>query len=71
VEEIVEFPSFPETPPEKPEEKHIRFAEDILTGAPKAKKPDKTQGGPKGKRKGKVIKYKEQDKNFIDDEIEE
>ena len=71
VEEIVEFPSFPETPPEKPEEKHIRFAEDILTGAPKAKKPDKAQGGPKGKRKGKVIKYKEQDKSFIDDEIEE
>jgi len=71
VEEIIEFPSFPEAPPEKPEEKHIRFAEDILTGAPKAKKPDKTQGGPKGKRKGKVIKYKEQDKSFIDDEIEE
>jgi N utilization substance protein A len=71
VGEIVEFSGFPEAPPEKPEEKHIRFAEDILKGAVKAKKPDKTQGGPKGKRKGKVIKYKEQDESSIDDEVEE
>ena len=71
VEEIVEFPSFPEAPPEKPEEKHIRFAEDILTRAVKSEKTDKPQGTPKGKRKGKVIKYKEQDESFIDDEIAE
>ena len=71
VEEIVEFPGFPEAPPEKPEEKHIRFAEDILTRAVKSEKTDKAQGTPKGKRKGKVIKYKEQDESFIDDEIAE
>ena len=71
VEEVVEFPGFPEAPPEQPEEKHIRFAEDILRGALKAEKSDKTQVAPKGKRKGKVIKYKEQDENLIDDEIEE
>ena len=70
-EEIVEFPVFPEASPEQPKEKHIRFAEDILMGASKAEKPDKTQGAPRGKRKGKVIKYKEQDESFIDDEIEE
>jgi N utilization substance protein A len=70
-EEIVEFPVFPETPPEQPEEKHIRFAEDILMRAMKTEKPDKTPDAPKGKRKGKVIKYKEQDESFIDDEIEE
>ncbi len=70
-EEIVEFPVFPETHPEQPEEKHIRFAEDILMRAMKTEKPDKTQDAPKGKRKGKVIKYKEQDESFIDDEIEE
>jgi N utilization substance protein A len=71
VEELVEFSSIPEAPPEKPEEKHIRFAEDILMGALKTKIPDKTQGGPKGKRKGKVIKYKKQDEHLIDDETEE
>ena len=70
-EEVVEFPVFPETPPEQPEEKHIRFAEDILMKALKTERPDKTQGTPKGKRKGKVIKYKEQDESFIDDEIAE
>jgi len=70
-EEIVEFPVFPEAPPEKPEEKHIRFAEDILMRAVKTEKPDKTQGAPKGKRKGKVVKYKEQDESLIDDEIAE
>jgi len=41
VEESVEFPSIPEAPPEKPEEKQIRFAEDILVRALKAEIPDK------------------------------
>jgi len=71
MEESVEFPSIPEAPPEKTEEKQIRFAEDILMGVLKTKIPDKTQSGTKGKRKGKVIKYKKQDEHFIDDEIEE
>jgi len=71
VEESVEFPSIPEAPPEKPEEKQIRFAEDILVRALKAKMPDKEKNGVKGKRKGKVIKYKKQDDHFVDDEIEE
>ena len=71
VEESVEFPSIPEAPPEKPEEKQIRFAEDILARALKAGIPDKGKNGVKGKRKGKVIKYKKQDDHFVDDEIEE
>jgi len=71
VEESVEFPSIPEAPPEKPEEKQIRFAEDILVRAVKAGIPDKEKNGVKGKRKGKVIKYKKQDDQFVDDEIEE
>jgi N utilization substance protein A len=71
MEEMVEFPSIPEAPPEKTVEKQIRFAEDILMGALKSKVPEKTQSAPKGKRKGKVIKYKKQDEHFIDDEIEE
>jgi len=71
VEESVEFPSIPEAPPEKPEEKHIRFAEDILVRALKAEIPDKVKNGVKGKRKGKVIKYKKQDDHFVDDEIGE
>jgi hypothetical protein len=71
VEESVEFPSIPEAPPEKPEEKQIRFAEDILVRALKAEIPDKEKNGVKGKRKGKVIKYKKQDDHFVDDEIEE
>jgi N utilization substance protein A len=70
-EESVEIPSFPEAPFEKPEEKHIRFAEDILVKALKAKIPDKTKSETKGKRKGKVIKYKKQDEHLIDDESEE
>jgi N utilization substance protein A len=68
VEEPVEFPSIPETPPEKPEEKHIRFAEDILVGALKAKMPDKAKNGVKGKKKRKVIKHQNQDDEFVDDE---
>lgn len=71
VEESVEFPSIPEAPPEKPEEKQIRFAEDILVRALKAGIPDKEKNGVKGKRKGKVIKHKKQDDHFVDDEIEE
>ena len=70
-EEPVEIPSIPEAPSEKPEEKHIRFAEDILVEALKAKIPDKTKTETKGKRKGKVIKYERQDEHFIDDENEE
>ena len=70
-EEPVEIPSIPEAPSEKPEEKQIRFAEDILVEALKAKIPDKTKTETKGKRKGKVIKYKKQDEHFIDDENEE
>jgi len=71
VEESVEFPSIPEAPPEKPEEKQIRFAEDILVRALKAGIPDKEKNGVKGKRKGKVVKYKKQDDQFVDDEVEE
>ena len=71
LEESVEFPTIPEAPPEKPEAKQIRFAEDILMGASKAAVPDKIKSGITGKRKKKVIKYKEQDDHLIDDEIEE
>jgi N utilization substance protein A len=71
VEESVEFPSIPEAPPEKPEEKQIRFAEDILVKALKTKIPDKAKNEVKGKRKGKTTKYKRQDDHFVDDEIEE
>jgi len=71
VEESVEFPGIPEAPPEKTEEKQIRFAEDILVGALKAKIPDKAKSEVKSKRKGKVIKYKKQDDHFIDDASEE
>jgi len=70
-EEPVEIPSIAEAPSEKPEEKQIRFAEDILAGALKLKIPDKTKNETKGKRKGKVIKYKKKDEHFIDDESEE
>jgi N utilization substance protein A len=71
VEESVEFPSISEAPPEKPEEKQIRFAEDILVGALKAETPDKVKSEVKGKRKGKVIKHKKKDDHFVDDESEE
>jgi len=71
MEESVEFPSIPEAPPEKTEEKQIRFAEDILKKALKVETPDKLKSGIKDKRKGKVIKYKRQDDHFIDDETEE
>jgi N utilization substance protein A len=71
VVESFEFPSISEAPPEKPEEKQIRFAEDILMGVSKAETPGKTQNGPKGKKKGKVVKYRKEDEHYIDDEIEE
>jgi N utilization substance protein A len=70
-EEPVEIPVIPEAPSEEPEEKHIRFAEDILVRASKAKAPDKTKNETKGKRKGKVLKYREQDEHLIDDTSEE
>ena len=69
--EAVEAPSIPEALPEKPEEKQIRFAEDILVDKLKDEIPDKVKGGVKGKRKGKVIKYKKKGNQFVDDEIEE
>jgi N utilization substance protein A len=71
VEESVEFPNISEAPPEKPEEKQIRFAEDILVGALKAETPDKVKSEVKGKKKGKVIKHKKKDDHFVDDESEE
>jgi N utilization substance protein A len=70
-EELAEFPSISEAPPEKPGEKQIRFAEDILVRALKEKIPDKVKSEVKGKKKGKVIKYKKRDGNIIDDESEE
>jgi N utilization substance protein A len=70
-EEPVEITSITEAISERPEEKQIRFAEDILVKALKAEIPDKVKNGVKGKRKGKVIKYKKQDEHFIDDESEE
>jgi N utilization substance protein A len=70
-EEPVELPSISEAPPERPEEKQIRFAEDILVGGLKAEIPEKVKSAVKGKRKGKVTKYKKQDENLVDDESEE
>jgi N utilization substance protein A len=70
-EEAVEIPEIVEGMPEKPEEKQIRFAEDILAGALKTKMPDKLKGGTKGKRKTKAPKYKKQEERFADDESEE
>jgi N utilization substance protein A len=69
--EPVEIPAVPEAPVKKPEEKHIRFAEDILKEALKAKAPDKTKDDAKGKRKGKAPKRKKQDKEFMDDGSED
>jgi N utilization substance protein A len=71
VAEPVEIPGISEAPSRKPEEKQIRFAEDILVRALKAKVPDKMKNETKGKRKGKVLKYKKQDEHFVDDESEE
>jgi N utilization substance protein A len=71
VAEPVEIPGISEAPSEKPEQKQIRFAEDILREALKAKVPDKAKDETKGKKKGKVLKYKKQDEHFVDDESEE
>jgi N utilization substance protein A len=65
-EESIEIPAILEAPSEKPEDKHIRFAEDILVGTSKAKAPDKTKSETKGKRKGKVVKYRKEDEHLID-----
>jgi N utilization substance protein A len=65
-EESVEIPDIPEAPSEKFEEKQIRFAEDILMETLKAKMPDKTKSEAKGKRKGKVIKYRQEDEHLVD-----
>ena len=70
-EEPVEIPGIPEAPSEKPKEKQIRFAEDILVRALKAKAPDKPKNETKGKRKGKVLKYKKEDEHLVDDGSEE
>jgi N utilization substance protein A len=70
-EEPVEIPVIPEAPPEEPEEKQIRFAEDIMVRASKATAPDKTKTETKGKRKGKVVKYREQDEPLMDDGSED
>jgi len=70
-EESVEFPSISEAPPEKPEEKQIRFAEDILVGGLKAEIPDKVKSGVKAKKTGKVIKNKKEDDYFVDDKGED
>lgn len=69
--EPVEIPAIQEAPSEKPEEKHIRFAEDILVQALKAKAPDKAKSEAKGKKKGKVLKHKKQDEHLMDDEGED
>ncbi len=70
-EEPVEIPVIPEAPPEEPEEKQIRFAEDIMVRASKAAAPDKTKAETKGRRKGKVVKYREQDEPLMDDGSED
>jgi hypothetical protein len=69
--EAVEILGIPEAPSERPKEKQIRFAEDILVKASKATVPDKAKSEAKGKRKGKVLKYKKQDEHLIDDDSEE
>ncbi len=71
IDEAVELPSISEAPPEKPEEKQIRFAEDILVKAIKTERTDKVKNGVKGKKKGKATKHRRQDEHFVDDEIEE
>jgi N utilization substance protein A len=71
VEEPVEIRVIPEAPPEEPEKKQIRFAEDIMVRASKAKAPEKTKAETKGKRKGKVVKYREQDEPLMDDGSED
>lgn len=71
VSEEVGIPAISEAPPEKTEERQIRFAEDILAGAAKAKVPDKIKSETKGRKKGKVLKRRRQDEVFVDSESEE
>jgi N utilization substance protein A len=73
VEEPLEVLTIPETAPEEPEIKQIRFAEDILVQKPKEETPakPKVKGAAKGKRKGKAIKYIQKDEELVDDEIAE
>lgn len=70
-EEPVEFPTITEAPSERTEEERIRFAEDILVAAMKPKTPDKGKSAAKGKRKAKVIKYRERTDHLVEDDIEE
>ena len=67
-EEPIEFPSIPEAPPEKPEEKPIRFAEDILLAALTAGTTDKAKSGVKKGREGKVTK-RQKEEDHIEDRI--
>lgn len=69
--EEVEIPGILEAPPEKPEERQIRFAEDILAGAAKAKVPEKVRAEIKGKKKTKIPKHRRQDEDFLDTASEE
>jgi N utilization substance protein A len=70
-ESLVPIPLGPEAPPESPDEKYIRFAEDILARGFKANISDKAKNEAKGKRKGKVTKHKKLDEYLIDDDTEE
>ena len=72
-EEPIEFPPIPEAPPEKPEEKQIRFAEDILLRALTAGTTDKAKSGVKKRRGGKVTKRRKEEDHIedrtVDDEM--
>ncbi|MGQ9545788.1 MAG: transcription termination factor NusA [Dehalococcoidia bacterium] len=71
-EAAIEFPGIAEAPPAKPEEKQIRFAEDILVPeALKEEIPAKVKTAVKSKRKGKAIKFKRKGDEFMEDELEE
>lgn len=68
-EELVEFPSAVEAPPEELEEKQIRFAEDILLNALKGQTTDKDKGGAKAKKK--ATRYRKQTDGDWSEEFEE
>ena len=68
-EELVEFPSAVEAPPEESEEKQIRFAEDILLDALKGQTTDKDKGAAKGKKK--ATRYRKQTDGDWSEEFEE
>ena len=67
----VEISSIPEVGAAEPEDKQIRFAEDILVEASKPKMTEKVKSEPKGKKKAKLVKFKEKEDIFVDDELEE